>query len=311
MCNLQLFVLVIAVFTGSSSAKPLHFGWYGNDPTNQHGWTNLGFSDDLAVLQQANSFGINQLYQVDGIFFESGTRDGLPALVLRVDWLTSWQSYLPLFNSLLSNGTIIGFFIGDELVWNGLQFSDLILASNQIRTDYPHSFIWENEAVPVFQCLPTQTPNCTDGPWPACCDYAKRPIIKNGVAIPPALSAVSIDMYSWNPNWNLIAEVQAYYKQYLYPGLLANQSVFLVPGSAASTHNPICNVSCYDELCARDAQAFYEWAQADPLVAGMMPWTWFDCTGCVPDLDEIGTIHMNVTKSTWIGIGKNIIQSMG
>jgi len=56
--------------------------------------------------------------------------------------VTPWQEQRlanasALIDDLLDNQTIVGLFMGDELVWNCLTPSDLILAANAVRTAFP------------------------------------------------------------------------------------------------------------------------------------------------------------------------------
>jgi hypothetical protein len=50
-------------------------------------------------------------------------------------------------------GTISGFNLGDELVWNCLAPANLTIAANAVRARYPRgaALIWYNEATPPLQ----------------------------------------------------------------------------------------------------------------------------------------------------------------
>jgi hypothetical protein len=105
--------------------------------------------------------------------------------------------------------------------------------------------------------------------------------------------------------------VQAAYQQTVFPRLLDNQSVMLVPGSWGSnltSQAGWCNLTCGDAKSARDAYDFYNWALAEERVVGLAPWNWGGCEACARGTppDEIGTAAMPESKTAWIQIGKAI-----
>ena len=63
-------------------------------------------------------------------------------------------------------------------------------------------------------------------------------------------------------NW-VNDSVTTFYDEYIYPLLTPTQKVMLVPGSFGSdvNHYPngteICNRTCYDVMCAQDAEDFH------------------------------------------------------
>ena len=58
--------------------------------------------------------------------------------------------------------------------------------------------------------------------------------------------------------------VGGFYEKNIFPNLTASQKVMLVPGSFGSdvNHYPngteICNRTCYDAMCAKDAEDFHQ-----------------------------------------------------
>ena len=116
--------------------------------------------------------------------------------------------------------------------------------------------------------------------------------------------------------------VRAFYDLYIFPNLTAQQQVMLVPGSFGSNvnHYPngtyVCNKTCYDDMCARDAVDFFSWANADRRVAAVMPWNWGGCATCngsrwTPPhtccMDEIGTKDQPRSRAAWSELGRAII----
>lgn len=293
--SIVLFFLLFnqtALSLNNKREKPYFFGWYGYDPNNMVGWTNIAHSNNKTLLINNANRGIHQLYELSYLYVSSFNR-----LLLHPDWKQMTDKNHTTVLELFKNKTIIGFFMGDELMWNGLPYSNLTHASNYFRKLYPFSFIWENEAVDVLKCNKT---------YGTCHDVHNNIIhIKNG--IPPALSAISIDMYHMSTNNGFVSQVRQFYKQWIYPKLHSHQKVFVVPGSYASNFNSLCNFTCYDIMCAVDAINFYTWSLFDKNVIGIVPWNWFGCDTCEKYKDEIGTINMNITKKVWKIIGNIIV----
>jgi len=270
----------------------LYLGWYGYDLNNMVGWTNIAHSNNISLLIENSNNGINQLFEITELY--TNNFDGL---ILKSSWKNMINDNIKLFNNLFYNKTIFGFFMGDELMWNGLPYSNLTSASNYLRKIYPDSFIWENEAAYALKCNET---------YSRCFDKNNNTIkITNG--IPPGLTAISTDIYHMTPDSNFVSYVKDFYNKWIYPKLHNNQKVFTVPGSFASNYNSKCDYDCYDTMCAWDALQYYNWALEDDLVIGINPWNWFNCSGCIKYKDEIGTSYMDITKKIWKTIGELIL----
>ena len=258
------------------------------------GWTNIAHTNNISMILNNIHNGINQLFEVSELYTTN-----FNGLILQPSWKNIIKKNIPLFNTLFEKNAISGFFMGDELMWNGLSYKNLTAASNFLRKLYPDTFIWENEAVYALRC------NVTYG---RCFDKNNKTIhITNG--IPPALSAISTDMYHMIPYNNYVNYVKEFYKEWIYPKLHRGQKVFTVPGAFGSNYNSACDYNCYDTMCAIDAVQYYNWALEDSLVIGINPWNWFNCSACTKYKDEIGTLYMDVTKKIWKNIGKLIVNS--
>ena len=72
---------------------------------------------------------------------------------------TRWANALPLHQELYANGTILGFNLGDELVWNCVLTEQVQTAAATVRKDFPRggAIIWYNEAA----MLNSRTTNAT------------------------------------------------------------------------------------------------------------------------------------------------------
>ena len=228
---------------------------------------------------------------------------------LRPDWEARWQAAVPLVKTLLNNGTIIGVFVGDELVWNCLPVANLTAAVTAARASLPRgsAVIWTNEAAmlqsPHNVCNRSQT-----------FEYE----------IPAGLDWFSVDLYHMNgkvDGW-VIAHVKAYYEQWIFPRLGAEQRAALVPGAFGSNvnHYPngtyVCDRQCYDAAGVADAADYASWAMADERVAAVLPWNWAGCASCngsrwTPPhtccMDEIGCRDMPGQRAAWQRIGQQII----
>jgi len=306
---LALLLLLCSVAAVESAQLKKFMGFYGGNATEMQGWSNAFFSPNPKHLVEARLLGYtHQLLGVYWTFVEEHKRGGKPALRLVPHWRQLLETLVPLYTDLLNNGTIVGFFLGDELMWNGFPYEELSVWSAALRLRFPSSFMWENEAYPVYNCAPGTVPSSCAMYGP-CCDYYQRIInITNGV--PPGLNVTSIDLYRWNPSQgSIVRQVKGYYRNQLLPRLHEGQKLFVVPGSDASTHNPECNFTCYDTMCASDAAAFYEWILNDSMITGAMPWAWKSCGAkCIGALCEIGTRHMIKAKAAWERAGAKIIQ---
>ena len=188
--------------------------------------------------------------------------------------------------------------------------STLEYAINAVRATFPRgqAILWYNEASGP---LTRQKDGCRT----FCTDFR----------IPEALDWFSVDLYhmdGYEANW-VRDHVRGFYEAHIFPNLSAQQQVMLVPGSFGSNvnHYPngtyVCNKTCYDDMCARDAVDFFSWASTDERVAAVMPWNWGGCATCngsrwTPHnhccMDEIGTKDQARTRSAWSELGRQIIQ---
>lgn len=180
---------------------------------------------------------------------------------LKPTWQAEWAALAAIARPLLANNSILGFNLGDELIWNCLRPAELEMAANAIRASFPRgtAIIWYNEAT---------HPVSTRGRWLA--DGCPR---NGGVfTIPAVLDWFSVDLYHMDgltEGW-VEANVKKFYEQHIFPNLSSTQSGFLVPGSYGSSLNKECNKACYDKMCAHDAADFYAWAMSDHRIAAIM-----------------------------------------
>jgi len=281
------------------------FGFYSANLSATAGFSNLFQADSVADVQRAHAAGQRVLLLTYDAFFMS-----VPGrMVLRPDYEARWAALAAQAAPLLADGSLWGFNLGDELVWNCLDPANLTIAADAVRATFATSIIWYNEATPPLQ-------SGIDS-----CGHKGL-----NVTVPTALDIFSTDIYHMDgkvDGW-VEATVRPFYQTYIYPKLRSGQQVMLVPGSFGSNvnHFPngtfVCNKTCYDAMCAHDALDFLAWAKADPLVVAIMPWNWAGCPPCngsrwtPPDtccMDELGTDVMPLAQATWAAVGREIIGS--
>jgi hypothetical protein len=270
-----------AVVHNSTGSQHLqYFTWYdvGSGPlmhyTSSH--TNLRLSSTLEQASVAKSeFHQDSLLAVELVlwYYPKGVR----GFRLRPDAASSWAAVATVASELLANKSIIGFNLGDELVWNCLPPDQLRAGVDLIRKSFPRgeAIIWYNEAIPVL----------TDG-ISQCNRTSAHPM--QPYTIPDGLDWFSIDMYHTDgpePGW-VASHVRRFYEQQIYPNLTSHQKALVVPGAFGSNVNRfpngtyVCNNNCYDEMCALDAAEFYAWAKDDPRVVAIAPWNYNGCADC-------------------------------
>lgn len=98
-----------------------------------------GSASDAVAARKLATHRIDALLNVLDVFFSFATPHGL-----RADYKQRWAAMVPVGRELLANGTIIGFNLGDELVWNCIPSADIATAASTVRADFPRgsALIW-------------------------------------------------------------------------------------------------------------------------------------------------------------------------
>jgi hypothetical protein len=298
MRSLLAFLAIGALCMGSVGASK-YFGYYEADLSQTGAYSTIyQASSPEDAVQAKTVHNVPSLLLVFDAFFKY-----IPnRLILRPDWPQAWATVAAQAEPLLVNGTILGFNLGDELVWNCLAPTNLTVVANAVRARFPRgrALIWYNEATPPLGS------DKKDACGHAVPEYT----------IPAALDWFSTDIYHMDgivQGW-VDRYVRGFYDQFIFPHLAPNQQAVLVPGSFGSdvNHYPngtfICNRSCYDAMCAYDAQDFVKWAASDARVVGIFPWNWAGCPSCngsrwTPPhtccMDELGTVVQPLTRAAW------------
>jgi hypothetical protein len=101
---------------------------------DQAGIATRGFSSNLTTIQRGkNLANITTLFAVHDTFFENNAG-------LRKDWKQAWSLLQIQLKPLIEDGTIVGFFVGDELFPGKislLDFTTALQAIQEFKNQYP------------------------------------------------------------------------------------------------------------------------------------------------------------------------------
>lgn len=272
-------VLCWMQYVACSDATSKYTAFYFNDLNATASFTNLvmpsgwDFQGSIADAKAAKAKGIPSLLQVPWSVWNTskGAHFGL-----RTDWEARWAEAADLVEPLVKDGTILGFNLGDELVWNCVALENVSALTTAVKGRFPSSIIWYNEA------------------WPPIGKGIDSCGNNVSFSIPSMLDWFSIDLYrSSQADWTATTEwvnknVKTFYAQYVYPLLGLGQKAVLVPGACGTTK---CGPQCYDSRDAIDAEDFANWAISDPLVIGVFPFYW--------NINGTGTVTQPTTRAAW------------
>jgi hypothetical protein len=234
------------------------------------------------------------IYEVKQLLFDGHS--------LRANVTAVWKEAAEQLRPLVQAGSVMGAFLGDELLWGGLSYPDLVAAVRLVRGSFPPPFIiYANEALPVLQD-----------------DVNAKGQKVHYAKVPDGQDWLSIDFYSFRVHDSTNKSAESYYSRVLenvyktniYPKMSATQFAVLVPGSyaplwpascqhyngcPAHTAADGCGTCCinpgypwqnfsiadYDETMAKVAWEFWDWSQRDEKVVGIAPWHYYDddCAG--------------------------------
>jgi hypothetical protein len=137
--GLQPLLLVLLVLCSRASGVD-YFGFYDDDPPVTAAFTNFHIGDVLPPAEATIAQVLPALLLVQQYFLGCGR-------VLCTD-RSKWEAALPELRQLLANKTILGFNLGDELVWNTLKPAELVKYADAVRADFPRgqAILWYNEA---------------------------------------------------------------------------------------------------------------------------------------------------------------------
>ena len=176
-----------------------------------------------------------------------------PQAALLPGWRQKLTKFATKLRSMMEEGSAVGSFIGDELVCGGVPVGAFTIIVNELRSMLPpEAILYTNE--------------CGSG--------ISRMQAAGG--IPSALDLISVDMYSSDGQIE-VENAKKYYETEIYPYMLRNQSVMLVPGIFASdpVHCADNNVSCplatQAQQIVTKLDGYFDWAKNDARVRGFNP----------------------------------------
>jgi hypothetical protein len=204
-------------------------------------------------------------------------------------WKSEWEKLRVKLDPFAKNGTVAGFFLGDELLCSCVSLAFIEVMAKTVREAFPGVNVWYNEGSGQV-VKPSQCTNVTK------------------FYIPKDVSLFSTDIYHYaaEPGW-VERKVKLFYETYIFPLLdQSSQRAAFVPGSFSSTtggpKDAPCNASCYREMIIQDAEEYFKWAREDERVGGIFPWHWSSCRtnpDCVKHWDEVGTAELPQLAAKW------------
>jgi len=282
---------VSSVVPELSQLKASHLSWVGfwgvEDVSLLTGWGNFYMTHDVAQIQKAKQLGIKIMYDLEDTFY---TINAQSFLVLKTNISLIWKQAESQIKPLYDSGLVMGFFMGDELTWNGLPYNDLVLSIEMVRASFPKpAIILYNEAYPVF----TQDINSHN-----------QKIGYN--TVPTALDWLSMDFY---PDEGTFQDNINIYNTKIFPKMNIGQSALYVPPGYATSQNEAryCGIPNCTEAMLNWAVESYRWALLEQRIVGLYPWHYNSYTYAQLPGFEIGVESMPAVLAKWKEIGKAII----
>tara|TARA_B110000208_G_scaffold70935_2_gene91331 strand:+ start:799 stop:1782 length:984 start_codon:yes stop_codon:yes gene_type:complete len=156
--TLVIRVVFVALLIPSSTTATIsasYFGFWGPDPpAAMSGFTNLAFANTPSEVFTNSAHGIESLLKLEDVFVNQSVRWHFR---LNDDYEARWATYAAQLAPIIANRTLLGFFLGDELLWNGLTFAEMETYANAVRAAFPRSTNGGASASAVIY---------TNGAWP-------------------------------------------------------------------------------------------------------------------------------------------------
>lgn len=133
--------LGLAATVTSGALAALRFGYYSAALDATAAYSNVFQADTLADASDAwAAHGIPSLLLTFDAFFASAPN----RMVLAPDWRARWAALAASAAPFVANGTLLGFNLGDELVWNCLAPANLTVVADAVRASFPRgsAIVW-------------------------------------------------------------------------------------------------------------------------------------------------------------------------
>ena len=118
--------------------------FYGWHPSNGN-FTNVGQSPEPKGLEEFyNATGKPGIMELESVFFTAAVKP-LRGMVMKPGGAADWKALIPTIKPLVDKKIIIGFMLGDEIVWNGVSWTDLNATALLVKSSFPSAFLYYNE----------------------------------------------------------------------------------------------------------------------------------------------------------------------
>ena len=131
------------------------YGWHAQGAN----FTNVGQSSSLtALVEFYNATKRPGVLELQGVFFgadPNATHNGkkMRGNFLLKDASERWAALLPKIKPLIEKKILVGFMLGDELVWNNVSWVDLNATAAMVKRDCPEPWLFYNEGgAPLCEC---------------------------------------------------------------------------------------------------------------------------------------------------------------
>lgn len=286
-----------------------YFGFWGPDaPATMSSFTNLAFANSAAEAVSNHKLGMHSLLKLHGAFVNSTVKWHF---CLRTDYAARWAALAPELAPLLANGSLLGFFLGDELLWNGMSFAELQQYATAVRATFPRgsAVIYTNAAWPTL--LPTMP-----GQPQALGTLGAVPDANLWQRVPDALDWFSVDVY---PNEASLQGAYNMLHSWVAPKLQPHHRLVLVPpfyGDGPLVPRDQMELDCDDSDCdaamLRWANRTVRWASpggasfSDRVVA-VTPYHWSDLNNGT-GVRDLGGKHLPRARAAWEELGRAVVK---
>ena len=279
MSTKVLFVYLVLYLCDGSNPNLNWLSFYGFNPPYQYNYS-YGIDTNLQAINDAylqyKMVSMLRLPDNNSIFNRS-------VHTLNPNWQKNLEIIINQSLPFLDNGTIIGYFIGDEICCSGIPYSNLTSVVNYLRNGVgTNAILYENE--------------CESG-------------IKNWKQVPTELNWISIDYYDYNNGTLEFEQTISIYNSMIFPIMNKNQSALFVPGIFA------CNQTTIDfdsQQIVHKLNLFFNYSLNDDRIKGFNPWHFNNRSSeehPPPCIMEIGAIAMPNVLSKLQQIGEYILNN--
>ncbi len=127
------------------------FGFYSQDVniTSYEAGSNLFLASDTESANIAKSRGMSSLFYTAQYFVITFDRQSPDLCKPRPSWQSDWSAFV--ITPLVTNGTVIGFWLGDELAGRCCTLDTIKLMAQTVKASISNSIVYYNEAATPLQ----------------------------------------------------------------------------------------------------------------------------------------------------------------